>query len=78
MLEFNMLALVLCCNWLVAHGPPAVFVVVKCTLMDPGPLGWLEILKAVRFGRCIYGAVSFCTCLEFLHMCMYIFIYVYL
>ena len=39
MLEFNMLALVLCCNWLVAHGPPAVFVVVKCTLMDPGPLG---------------------------------------
>ena len=23
MLEFNMLAFVLCCNWLVAHGPPA-------------------------------------------------------
>ena len=25
MLECNMLAFVLCCNWLVAHGPPAVF-----------------------------------------------------
>ena len=38
MFEFSMLALVLCCNWLVAHEPPAIFFV-KCTLMDPGPLG---------------------------------------
>ena len=50
----------------------------KCTSMDPGPLGRLEYLKAVRFGRCIFETFTFCTCLEYLHMCMYIYIYVYL
>ena len=62
-----------------AGGPWATCLLfyVKCTLMDPGPLGQLEFLKAIRFGRCILGTLSFCTCLEYLHMCMYIYIYVH-
>ena len=50
MLEFNMLAFVLCCNWL---GPRLFFV--KCTLLGTGPLGQLDFLKAVRFGSCVLG-----------------------
>ena len=68
----------ICALLQLAGGPWATgsFCFVKCTLMDPGPLGQLDFLKAVRFGRCIYGAFSFCTCLEDLHMCMYIYIYI--
>ena len=52
MLVFNMLAFVLCCNWLVARGPPFFFV--KCTLIGSCTyIGQLGFLKAVIFGRCV-------------------------